>query len=581
MKLRFFSGGKAAPTLTIAILTGVIALLILGGKAYGWVAEHRSLHLLDRQITQPPATAIFVPKRAPVAISLLASIDDLTNLQRLVTPNAKRRSSEDVIKLWKRWVADRLHLDYQREIAPWLGEEITLAITDLNFDRIAENPPPSGYLSFLTNRQSKHISQPGYLAVLTTNNAKLSASKIQAWWKRQVAAKKMDFQTYQGVKIGYNERDRVASAIVANKYILFANHPKVLRAAINNLQVTNLSILDNPTYQNLLAANNHHRIGIGYAGLTELAPWLGTEAGAKYPQAGFNLGIDRQGLIADIVFYPTADRTADRPQIPPEKSSTSPGDTTGTAIAALTYLPPQSTIAIAGVDLQNWQQQLTNILPPQPQLIPLLDRQLNTISQQLGIDLTKDIFSWTTGEYAIAAIPNPTHKTPDWVFVAERTQPELVDGAIADFDELARLAGYNVGLLPWKERQVIGWTKLTTQTTPNSITQLVAQVPLTHTTLDRYTIFASSVEAMDNTLKSIDTKSILDSDRYRRATNLIAADRSGYLYANWDTLASILPDRGGKIGSIGEAILTGLPNISFNSYTTADTQRITLLLQPR
>jgi hypothetical protein len=560
-------------SLIIAILTGVIALSIVGANAYGWVTEHRSLLLLNRTITQPPATAIFVPKRAPAVISLLANIEDLENLHRLATPANQRRLEYHAIAQWKKQLADRLHLDYQSEIATWLGEEITVAITDLDVDRQAENVPQSGYLALFTNR--KHIPQPGYLAILTSRNSQVSRQKIQAWWDKQVADKRLEFETYQGVKIGYNRRDRLASAMVSDKYVLFANHRKVLREAINNLQASNLSILDNPTYQKLLAANNHHRIGVGYGDLTKLAPWLGKEAGEKYPQAGFNLGVDRQGAIADIVFYPPADLALTSQQTQPDKS-----------IAALKYLPSQSTIAIAGIDLGDWRGQLTNIVPPLGQLLSLADsplerlrqRSVSTISTQIGIDLTKDIFSWATGEYALAAIPNPNRKATDWVFVAERTQPELADSAIAHFDELGRLAGYNVGLLPWQERQVIGWTKLATETNPTNVTQLVAQVPFTHTTIAGYTILASSVEAMDSTLKAINKKSVLDSDRYRQAIDLITANQNGYLYGNWDTIQSLLPKQP-LIRSLAEGIFSGLPNISLNSYTEDRDRRITLLFQ--
>ncbi len=545
-------------SLIIAILTGVIALSIVVANAYGWVIEHRSILLLNRTIKQPPTTAIFVPKNASVVISLLANLDDLANLHRLATPGDKKRVEYHAIAQWKQRLADRVHLDYQREIAPWLGEEITLAITDADLDRNTRNGLESGYL-----------------AVLSSRNGKASASKIQAWWDKQISAHQLEFETYQGVKIANNSRDRVASAMVADKYVLFANHPKILREAINHLQVSNLSILDNPTYQNILAANNHHRIGVGYAELNKLAPWLGTAAGEKYPEAGFNLGVDRQGAITDIVFYPTADRSVGQPL-----------KKTPQLVNALKYLPSHSTIAIAGKDLAHWRGQLNNIVPPLEQLLATVDRTVGEISTKIGIDLTTDIFSWTTGEYALAAIPNPTHKVTDWVFVAERTQPECVDAAIAHFDELARLAGYNVGLLPWddsprerlRQRQVIGWTKLATETSPANATQLVAQVPFTHTTIAGYTIFASSVEAMDSTLKAIDKKSLLDTDRYHQAIDLIAANQTGYLYGNWDTIQSLLPKQP-LIRSIGEGIFSGLPNISLNSYTEAGTQRVTVLFQ--
>jgi Protein of unknown function (DUF3352) len=543
-------------SLTVAIIVGIFALLIVGTNAYGWVSAHRSMLLLTRNRSQPPTTAIFVPKTAPTTISLLANIDDLASLNRLATPVSQRQQSFQAVKKWKQQLGDRLHLDYQREIAPWLGEEITVAMTDLDFDRRSQNG-----------------SQAGYLAVLSSRNVKLSSEKIQAWWDKQVTAKRLEFESYQGVKIGYNNRDQIASAIVGDRYVLFANHPKVLREAINNLQTPNLSILENPDYQRVLAANNHHKIGVGYARLSDLQRWLGKETGTKYRIAGVNLGVDRQGLIADMSLYPVGT---------PTSIETPPISNRPKLVNTLKYLPRQSKIAIAGTDLANWQQQSIAILPELKSIPLLLARNLTNISKQIGIDLTQNIFSWTTGEYALAAIPNLNRNITDWAFIAERTQPALADAAILHFDELASLAGYNVGLLPWQGKQVVGWTKLITDT-KSEATQLIAQVSGVHTTVaDRYTILASSVEAIDSTLKAIDRQSILASDRYHRAANLLAATETGYLYGNWQTISPLLPKQlreQSLVKLVSEGILSGLPNISINNSTQAGVRQISLLLQ--
>jgi hypothetical protein len=553
-------------SLAIPIIIGIIALLVVGTNAYGWVSAHRSMLLLTRDRSQPPATAVFVAKRAPAAISLLANIDDLVSLNRLAIPSSQHRAASQAIKKWKQQLGDRLHLDYQREIAPWLGDEMTFAITDLNFIS------PRGS-SLIDNRRPQNKPQPGYLAVLSSRNPQVSSQKIQAWWDKQVEARRLEFESYQGVKIGYNDRDKLASAIVGDRYVLFANHPKVLREAINNLQVSNLSILENPDYQQVLAANNHHKIGVGYARLPDLKHWLGKEAGEKYPVVGLNVGVDRQGLIADMSLYPTPIATS----IDPNPISAPPK-----LVNTLKYLPRQSTMAIAGTDLSHWQQQLIGILPELKPLTPTLDSSIASISKQIGIDLTQDIFNWTTGEYALAAIPNLDRKIVDWVFIAERTQPERVDKSIAHFDELAGLAGYNVGLLPWNDKQAIGWTKLATETTTDA-TQLIAQVSGVHTTIaDKYTILASSVEAMDSTLKAIDKQSILDSDRYHNSANLLAATETGYLYGNWQTISNLLPKQireNSLVKSVSDGIFSGLPNISVNSSTEAGVQRVSLLFQ--
>jgi Protein of unknown function (DUF3352) len=542
-------------SLTIAIIVGIISLLVVGTNAYGWVSMHRSIRLLERNQPQPPASAIFVSKDAPAAISLLANVDELANLNSLAIPNPKQSTARQAIKKWQHQLGDRLHLDYRREIAPWLGEEITVAITDLDFDRSPRNG-----------------SQPGYLAILSSRNPEVSNQIIQAWWDRQIAENRLKIETYQGVKLADNRRDKIASAIVSDRYVLFANHPKVLRAAIDHLQTPRLSLLDNPDFQQVVAANNHHKIGIGYARLPDLKNWLGKEAGEKYPVAGINIGVDRQGLIADLSLYPTN----------PSTTTLEPTPTQPKLVNTLKYLPRQSSIAIAGTDLAHWQQQLATILPEIKSLMPTLDRTITAIGKKLSINLTENIFSWTTGEYALAAIPNPTQTTTDWMFIAELTQPERADEAIGYFDQLASLEGYNVGLLPWQEKQVIGWTKLVTETSSNTA-RLIAEVAGVHTNIgDKYTIFASSVEAMDATLKAVDQQSILDSDRYKSGANLLTATETGYLYGDWQTIKLLLPKRLQEqplVKLASDGIFAGLPNISLSRYVEAGIQRITLLFQ--
>jgi Protein of unknown function (DUF3352) len=542
-------------SLAIAIAIGVIAASIVGISAYGWISEHRSLLLLQRTVTTPPQTARFVAKTAPAVFSFVANLDDLANLDRLATPATQLQPTNRAIEQWQQQISDRLHLNYQREIAPWLGEDLTVAISELDYDLLPQNG-----------------AQPGYLAVLSSRNPQVSHQKIQAWWDKQATQQRLKFQSYQGVKIGYNRRDRLASAIVDDKYVVFANHPQVLRAAIDNSAVSDRNILDNPDYQAVLAANNHHKIGIGYARLPKLARWVGQETGEKYAFAGINLGVDQQGLISDLSLYPHP--TQSLADLPPA---------TG-LISTLQYLPRQSTIALAGRDLRQWRQQFTNIFPTNNQFDREIDRTLATLDRQLGIDLDRDIFNQTTGEYALAAIPNPTRHTTDWVFVVERTQPAQVDAAIAHFDELASLAGYNVGSIPFPlpDRQVIGWTKLITATTTDT-PELIAKVAGVHTTVnEKYTILASSIAAMDRTLNAIDRRSILDSDRYHRATPLITATATGYLYGNWQTIEPLLPkqlrDRS-VVKLVSKSLLAGLPNISISHYLEAGIQRITLLFQ--
>jgi Protein of unknown function (DUF3352) len=118
-----------------------------------------------------------------------------------------------------------------------------------------------------------------------------------------------------------------------------------------------------------------------------------------------------------------------------------------------------------------------------------------------------------------------------------------------------------------------------TETSSNTA-RLIAEVAGVHTNIgDKYTIFASSVEAMDATLKAVDQQSILDSDRYKSGANLLIATETGYLYGDWQTIKLLLPKQLQEqplVKSVSDGILAGLPNISLSRYVEAG---ITLLFQ--
>ena len=558
-----FDWAAAKPSRIIAIIVAIVALVVVVFNVYSWAITHRSILLLNRDRPQLPITALFVPTNAPATISLIANLDELVNLNRLAVPAAHQLAARRAMRQWQQQIGARLHLNYRREIAPWLGEEITVAMTALDFDRIPRNG-----------------AQPGYLAILSSRNPEVSSRTIQAWWAKQVATNRLKFETYQGIKLGYNRRDQLASAIVNDRYIVFANHPQVLKAAIDSSYPPQLSIRDNPDYQQVVAANSHHKIGIGYARLPALNQWLGPAAGAQYPIAGINVGVDRQGLIADLSLYPLPPAPTDlTTTVPPPLAATPP-----TLVNTLSYLPRQSQLAVAGRDLAHWQQQLATMLPELKTPISLIDHRLVEIGNQLNIDLSTEGLSWVTGEYGLAAIADPIRQSTDWAMIAERTQPEQTDQAIAHFDELASQAGYQVGLLPWPGQQVVGWTKLVTETGANP-PRLIAEVAGVHTTIaNKYTIIASSIAALDATLKAISSsqQSILASDRYQRGTNLITATETGYIYGNWQTIRDLLlPQLPHQtvIKSISDGLLAGLPNLSISSYVEAGISRITLLFQ--
>lgn len=156
MKLRSFFSVLAAT---------VVVLLLIGGGGWLWLLAHSPLTLLQgRQVA--PSAAIFIPRQAPAMVLLLVNPDRLVALrQALAAPGARRRSRSELNQLSQMLASTGL--DYETDIRPWLGQEITLTVTTLDI-----------------NRQPENGQQPGYLLALETRDVEETQPFLQRFWNR-------------------------------------------------------------------------------------------------------------------------------------------------------------------------------------------------------------------------------------------------------------------------------------------------------------------------------------------------------------------------------------------------------------
>jgi hypothetical protein len=87
-------------------------------------------------------------------------------------------------------------------------------------------------------------------------------------------------------------------------------------------------------------------------------------------------------------------------------------------------------LSISGSDLSNlektdlnslWQQVAAVLSSSGNDASRSMTRSLETLQPDWNIDLSRDIFSWVKGEYALGMLPDADGVTPDWIFVAEKS----------------------------------------------------------------------------------------------------------------------------------------------------------------
>ena len=171
------------------LIAGVLALLALGAGGFYWLSTKTALNLLAGGPTTTPAAAVFVSKQAPLLASMLVNPDRLEALRQVfATPAERSRSHAEFEQIKKSFLANT-GLDYSRDIQPWIGDEITFALTAPDRDRDSNNG-----------------KQTGFLLAVSSQNADRSQEFLTSYWQKESRRDKtVQSEVYKGVKIYYKE----------------------------------------------------------------------------------------------------------------------------------------------------------------------------------------------------------------------------------------------------------------------------------------------------------------------------------------------------------------------------------------
>jgi hypothetical protein len=489
------------------LVAGVIALLAIAIVGFYWFFAKSPTNIVTSTSSSPSA-AIFVSKVSPVMASLLVNPDQLQAL------DATGKLSGIKTSLFA-----KSGIDYRQDIQPWLGNEITLAVTNWDLDRDPENG-----------------QQPGYLMVLATKKPEKSREFVQLLFsKRVLAGGNLATEEYKGVKLLYEDpppkQGALASALVGNEFVLFANDPKVLKDGINNVQAPDLNLTSSTQYQKALEKQPQNAFALAFLHLPTVAKWQGLELSASnYDSEIISLVLNPKGLLAETSFLGAS------AIIPPSLPLAQP-------VGALQYIPKSAGLAVAGANLSNlgdselaklWRQITGTIYGSEQEAIAKLAKPLIDLPKRWGINLGEDIFSWVKGEYALALLPQK-QKTVSWVFAVEKL-PEVKDG-IDKLDAIATTKGLSISPISLDQQKVTAWTELTaaskpTDTQDKNALNVEAKVQGVHTTLDNYEIFTSDLGTMAQVLKTGE-KSLINYPNFQDSIAAIPQPNQGYVYLDW------------------------------------------------
>ncbi|MFQ4139914.1 DUF3352 domain-containing protein [Nodosilinea sp. PGN35] len=476
----------------LAIVAGLV--LVLGLGLLGRLTLNTPLYLIERGGQAQPLALQFVPKQSPVVASVLVRPDRLASLwEYLAAPRLRQEARRDQ-ELIEQALLANTGLSYSRDLQPWLGEEVTAAMVTPDLDQ----DPSNG-------------TTPGYLVALACNDSAAAQAALELYWQnRAIAGDALTFEEFSGNRLIYARRatppgpqaeTALATALVANRYLLAANHPDVLRQALTAAQSTDLNLQSDRRYKTALRELPPQRVGLLALNLPNVSQWLNPESavdgalinlgelGDADDQVGWGLmswQITREGLVGH-----TALLAAQGHRLHPQRAKTTDWE------SVVPYLPDSLAVTAVGVDLATLGQRLNPLLAlvsPAGEgsfpLAQLIDKALGQGAMALleaGVDRAYGVGLGTAATGA-----------PDWLVVAP--QSDTLTAALDGITALAQERGLGVGSLDLRGTPAIAWTRLALPKRGAQPLQVVAEVAGLHAQVDRYEALAASPATLDAVL---------------------------------------------------------------------------------
>ncbi len=526
------------------LIAGIITLMLVCVAKFSWFSGKSPVSLVVRN--SQPAAAIFVSKSSPAMVSLLVNPDGLQTIA------AKGEFSQ-----LKNSLLTKNNIDYSNDLKPWLGDEITLAATTIDIDRDPDNGLQTGYLMALATTKPEKSRE--FLELLFSNRA--------------FSGTNLGIERYKGVKVisdnseyapDLKNQNSLAGAVV-NNFVLLANHPQVIKEAINNLQAPDLNLISSLEYQKAAQQISKNAVAVTFLNLPEVGKWQGLElAESTYNSQILSFVLNSQGLLTESTFLTNS------PVVPSSLPLSQ-------SVGALQYIPESTALAIAGTNLNKlgnsdiaklWKQVTASIYGSSEDGTARLLQPLAKIQHNWNLNFSEDIFNWITGEYALALLPNSENTTPNWLFVIEKT-PELAAG-ITHLNNIASRSGFNLSSLTLDQQKIAAWTKITATSENNTSINVDTKVKGVHTTLDNYEIFSSDLKTLTAVL-SQKQKSLLENPQFKNSIATIPQPNQGYIYLDWENSQNLLKRQLPllKLAEVlGKPLFDNLKSLTVSSYSS-------------
>lgn len=524
----------------LLLTLGAAVVLIGGGAVAYWFLTRRGAMTADL-----PVGTDIVPQETLMTLSFSTDEEQWRSLRSFGTPATQATLDQRLANLRDQFLTAN-GLDYEEDIEPWVGQEVTVA-----FLRPAEaataSPPPEASPDEAAPEDDEvapEDTEVPELATLEENQPVVMVLPIA----NPLRAQQILQNDENGLTKGWNEREykgvqirekqdadnRYSAAALGSDFVVISTDPTMTDRVIDTYKGQN-SIADLPGYRDafrrIQAGNTFAKLYVNVPIATELAA---DNAAQPLPPQGLASVQNNQGLAATLVLEPNGLRFQGMTWLKPDSDRRY--EVTNTADDMPSRLPADTLLMVSGGNLQQLWQDYTQNATVQP-LTPIHPDNLRSgIQATTGLDLDEDILSWMEGEFTLALIPLASPSTQDSqtpeaaggvapVFMVETNDRTRAEQTFAKLD----------AALSSRYRFQVQEAQLAGQPVVNWVSPFAA-LTVTRGWIDQSTAFLAFGQAAANQVLPTPGSTLAESQPFRTVAGAGSDPNNGHFFVNLDRL---------------------------------------------
>jgi hypothetical protein len=497
----------------LILISGAAAGLTLGGvTAYWWLSSQRPLP------PELPVGSDLIPQDALMTVSFVTDEQQWQRLEQFGTPASQEMWKEQLTE-WRDRLLDGENLNYQTDVKPWIGQEITVAIL----------PAAKATASDETVQRPLDEDQRSVVILLPIDKLDQAQAVLARLGDRDPSA---ESRNYKGLPIDElpGQTDQPQFATVLNQQTVVVSKDEQAVEWVIDTFKGEASVADTAGYrrafEQISVPQPFVRLYVNAPQAKELASANSIQS---VPLRGVTPLQHNQGIAMTVTLNASGFHIRGTNWLPTNSQQRYPVGNQARQMPD--RLPANTVLMFSGGSLAQFWQTYSQTSTSQPDELANPNVLQQAIRSTTGLDAEKDLIPWMDGEFAMAAIasaePSTDFEKPGagLVVMVETSDRSAAEAALKKLDQVMQSRyGFRISEDTVKDQPVTRWDSR------------FGSVHVTRGWLDRDVVFLAFGSAIAETFMPEPDTSLADHSLYQETTASSLSSNNGHFFIDLDRL---------------------------------------------